>query len=127
MLPIKLQTNDPMKAWEAGLTWVSIQSLVLVIGGFIGRWVRRVTPRAALLGTLAGVSITFISMRPALQMFLTPAIGLLCFAILLVNWFGGVRYFRGLPAGCIALLAGSLIAWGSNLFDLNFGGLSLAG
>ncbi len=110
MLPIKLQTGDPVKAWEAGLTWVAIQSVVLILGGFIGPYVRRVTPRAALLGTLAGVSITFISMRPALDMFLTPAIGLVCFAILLVSWFGGVRYFRGLPAGLVALLAGTVIA-----------------
>lgn len=127
MMPIKLATGDPIKAWEAGLTWVFVQSIVLILGGFVGKWVRKVTPRAALLGTLAGVSITFISMRPALQMFLTPTIGLLCFAILLVNWFGGMRYFRGLPAGCIALAAGTLIAWGSNLFDLNYGGLSLQG
>jgi len=127
MLPIKLATGDPVKAWEAGLTWVFIQSLVLIAGGFVGRWVRKITPRAALLGTLAGVSITFISMRPALQMFLTPAIGLVCFAILLVNWFGGVRFFRGLPAGCVALLVGTVIAWGSNLFGLHYGGLSLEG
>lgn len=127
MLPIKLATNDPIKAWEAGLTWVFIQGLVLIVGGFLGRWVRRVTPRAALLGTLAGVSITFISMRPALQMFLTPAIGLVCFAILLVNWFGGVRYFRGLPAGLVAMAVGTLVAWGSNLFGLNYGGLTLVG
>jgi AGZA family xanthine/uracil permease-like MFS transporter len=127
MLPIKLRTGDPIKAWEAGLTWVCIQSVVLVIGGFIGRWVRKVTPRAALLGTLAGVSITFISMRPALQMFMTPLIGLVCFVILMVNWFGGVRYFRGIPAGLVAIAAGTLIAWGSNLFDLNYGGLSLSG
>ncbi|MBL9208235.1 MAG: hypothetical protein JNN01_24330, partial [Opitutaceae bacterium] len=127
MLPIKLQTGDPVRAWEAGLTWVFIQSIVLVIGGFLGRWVRHVTPRAALLGTLAGVSITFISMRPALQMFLTPAIGLVCFVILLVSWFGGVRYFRGLPAGLVAMAVGTVIAWGSNLVGLNFGGLSLDG
>src|SRR5882672_10977041 len=127
MLPIKLRTGDPVKAWEAGLTWVCIQSVVLVIGGFIGRWVRKVTPRAALLGTLAGVSITFISMRPVLQMFLTPAIGLVCFAILLVSWFGGVKYFRGLPAGLVAMAVGGLIAWGSTLFGLNYGGLSLPG
>ena len=80
-----------------------------------------------LLGTLAGVSITFISMRPALQMYMTPAIGLVCFAILLISWLGGVRYFRGMPAGLIAIAVGTLIAWGSNLFDLNYGGLSLAG
>ncbi|MGC4075359.1 MAG: hypothetical protein QM760_23230 [Nibricoccus sp.] len=125
MLPIKVATGDPIKAWEAGLTWVFIQSLVLIFGGFIGSWVRKVTPRAALLAALTGISITFISMRPAMQMFSTPLIGLVCFAILLVNWFGGVRYFRGLPAGLVALAAGTLIAWGSQLFGFNYGGLSL--
>lgn len=127
MLPIKVATGDPVKAWEAGLTWVFIQSLVLVLGGYIGKWVRKITPRAALLGTLAGVSITYISMRPILQMYLTPTIGIVCFCILLVNWFGGVRYMKGLPAGCVALLVGTLIAWGSTLFGLDYGGLSLDG
>ncbi len=37
MLPISLKTGDPMKGWEAGLTWVFIQSFVLMIGGFCGR------------------------------------------------------------------------------------------
>ena len=63
MLPIAIKTGDPIKGWEAGLTWVFIQSFVLMIGGFIGPIIRKITPRAALLGTLAGVSITFISMR----------------------------------------------------------------
>src|ERR1700761_5196220 len=57
MLPIKLATNDPMQAWEAGLTWVFVQSFVLMVGGFIGPAIRRITPRAALLGSLAGISI----------------------------------------------------------------------
>src|SRR5881394_4608920 len=95
MLPITLKTGDPMKGWEAGLTWVFIQSFVLMIGGFIGPIIRKITPRAALLGTLAGVAISFISMRPALQMFLTPLIGVICFAIIMASWLGGVRYFRG--------------------------------
>src|SRR6058998_171693 len=71
MLPIAQKTGDPMKGWEAGLTWVFIQSFVLMIGGFIAPIIRKITPRAALLGTLAGVAITFISMRPALEMFIT--------------------------------------------------------
>lgn len=37
MLPISLKTGDPIKGWEAGLTWVFIQSFVLMIGGFIAR------------------------------------------------------------------------------------------
>ncbi|ARP99868.1 regulator [Pseudorhodoplanes sinuspersici] len=124
MLPITLKTNDPIKGWEAGLVWVFFQSFILMIGGFIAPYIRRITPRAALLGTLAGVSITFISMRPALEMFMTPQIGLVCFAIILVSWFGGVKYPKGIPAGLIAIAAGMLIAWGSNIFGLNIGGMS---
>ena len=127
MLPIKLKTGDPIKGWEAGLTWVFIQSFVLMAGGFIAPIVRKITPRAALLGTLAGVSVTFIAMSPALQMFLTPVIGIVCFGIILLSWFGGVRYFRGMPAGLIAIAAGTAIAWGSNAFGLNYGGMTVKG
>jgi AGZA family xanthine/uracil permease-like MFS transporter len=124
MLPIASRTSDPVKGWEAGLTWVFIQSFVLMVGGFIGPVIRKITPRAALLGTLAGVSIAFISMRPALEMYMTPVIGVVCFAVILASWFGGVRYFRGMPAGLVAILVGTAIAWGSHLFGFDFGGLS---
>ena len=63
MLPIALATKDPIKGWEAGLTWVFLQSFILMAGGFVAPIIRKITPRAALLGTLAGVSITFIAMR----------------------------------------------------------------
>lgn len=124
MLPITLKTGDPMKGWEAGLTWVFIQSFVLMIGGFIGPFIRKITPRAALLGTLAGVSITFISMKPALEMFMTPVIGLVCFAIILLSWFGGVKYGK-VPAGLVAIAAGTLIAWGSTAVGWDFGGMNV--
>jgi adenine/guanine/hypoxanthine permease len=127
MLPITLRTGDPMKGWSAGLVWVFFQSFILMIGGFIAPVIRKITPRAALLGTLAGVSITFISMRPALEMFMTPQIGLICFAIIIASWFGGVKYPRGIPAGLVAIAAGMVIAWGSNLFGFNLGGLSIKG
>jgi AGZA family xanthine/uracil permease-like MFS transporter len=123
MLPVKLATGDPIKGWQAGLTWVFIQSFVLMAGGFIAPIIRRITPKAALLGALAGVSITFISMKPALEMFLTPTVGIVCFSIILVSWFGGVK-FGGIPAGLVAIAAGTLIAWGSNLFGLHIGGMS---
>jgi adenine/guanine/hypoxanthine permease len=124
MLPITLTTHDPIKGWEAGLTWVFFQSFILMIGGFIAPIVRKITPRAALLGTLAGVSITFISMRPALEMYMTPVIGLACFAVIMVNWFGGYKYPKGIPAGLVAIIVGMIIGWGSNLFGLNYGGLT---
>jgi len=126
MMPIAIRTGDPVRGWEAGLTWVFIQSFVLMVGGFVAPFIRRVTPRAALLGTLAGVSIAFISMRPALEMFMTPVVAIPCFAIILASWFGGVRYFRGTPAGLVAIAVGTLIAWLSTAIGHPFGGMSLA-
>jgi AGZA family xanthine/uracil permease-like MFS transporter len=125
MLPILAKTSDPIQAWEAGLTWVFVQSFVLMAGGFIAPVIRKITPRAALLGSLAGISITFISMRPGLLIFETPLIGMVCLAVILANWFGGVRYYQGVPGGLIAIAAGTIIAWGSNVFGLGYGGLSL--
>jgi AGZA family xanthine/uracil permease-like MFS transporter len=126
MLPIAASTGDPVKGWEAGLTWVFIQSFVLMIGGFVAPVIRKITPRAALLGTLAGVSITFISMRPALQIFMTPVIGIICFAIILASWFGGVRYFRGIPAGLVAIAVGTAIAWGGTAVGYDIAGMNMA-
>ncbi|MDP9151816.1 MAG: regulator, partial [Myxococcota bacterium] len=129
MLPIAAKTGDPVKGWEAGLTWVFVQSFVLMAGGFVAPFIRKLTPRAALLGTLAGVSIAFISMRPALEMFMTPAIAIPCFAIILVSWFGGVRYFRGTPAGLVAIAVGTAIAWistATSATGTGFGGMSVA-
>ncbi len=126
MLPITIKTGDPLKGWSAGLVWVFFQSFILMIGGFVAPYIRRITPRAALLGALAGVSITFISMRPALEMFMTPVIGIVCCAVILVSWFGGFRYPKGIPAGLVAIAVGIVIAWGSTLLGIGYGGMSVS-
>jgi AGZA family xanthine/uracil permease-like MFS transporter len=125
MLPILGTTGDPVKAWEAGLAWVFIQGFILIGGAWIAPLIRRITPRAALLGTLAGVSIAFISMRPAIEIFMTSIIGLTCLAIIMASWFGGVRYPRGLPAGLVAIIVGMVIAWGATALGFpSVGGMS---
>ena len=39
---------------------------------------------------------------------MTPVIGVVCFAIILASWFGGVRYFKGIPAGLVAIAVGTV-------------------
>src|SRR5258706_14910988 len=94
MLPIAGKTGNPIAGWEAGLTWVFVQSFVLMAGGFIAPNIRKITPRPPLLGTLAGVSVVFISMRPALEKFITPVVGLICFTVIFSSRFGGVASFK---------------------------------
>lgn len=127
MMPIKALTGDYVKAWEAGMAWVFLQSFVIAIGGLCGNWVRRIAPRAALLSALAGIALTFIAIRPLTEIYLTPVIGLLCLAVIVLDWFGGYRLAGKAPAGLLVIALGALIAWGSQLFGLNIGGLSVEG
>ncbi len=115
MLPTYLKTKDPMLAWQAGLAWCFIIGVIVLLGAFVGPAIRALTPRAAMLGTLAGISIAFISMRPAFQMWETPWIGLVCFAIVLLAWTANMRMPGGLPGGLVAVIVGSLIGWGAAL------------
>ena len=65
-------------------------------------------------------------MRPALEMFMTPLIGISCFAIILLSWFGGCVIGEFRPALSPSRV-GTVIAWGSTAVGLNYGGLSLKG
>jgi AGZA family xanthine/uracil permease-like MFS transporter len=127
MLPIKIMTGDYVRAWEAGMAWVFIQGIVIIFGGLAGQWIRQITPRAALLSALAGIAITYIAVKPISEIFLTPVIGLVCLAVVLLDWFGGVRIFGRVPAGLAVLVIGAAVAWGSNLVGLNYGGLTVTG
>ena len=111
MLPIYLKTHDPIKAWEAGLAWAFIVGLIILLGAFIGPTVRRLTPRAALLGTLAGISLTFIAMRPASQMWEATWIALPVLVVIIAGFVSGVRLPGNIPIGLAALLLGTAIGW----------------
>ncbi|HET7494055.1 MAG TPA: hypothetical protein VFJ80_01310 [Candidatus Limnocylindrales bacterium] len=112
MLPVVIKTNgDVMKAWEAGLAWAFFIGIVVLIGAFIGPTIRRYTPRAAMLGTLAGISIAFISMSAAFEMWNAAWIALATFAIVLLSWTAGVRLPFGIPGGLAAIIVGTVIGW----------------
>jgi adenine/guanine/hypoxanthine permease len=111
MLPVYLKTNDAKLAWQAGLAWCFIIGVIVLLGAFVGPWIRAHTPRAAMLGTLAGISIAFISMRPAFQMWELPWIAFVSFAIVLIAWTANVRLPGGIPGGLAAVLVGILLGW----------------
>jgi AGZA family xanthine/uracil permease-like MFS transporter len=56
---------------------------------------------------------------------MTPVIGFVCFAIILADWFGGIRYFKHVPGGLVAIAVGTVIAWASSALGLGYGGLGL--
>ncbi|MBI5406887.1 MAG: NCS2 family permease [Nitrospirae bacterium] len=119
MGPVYQETKDPVFAWKIGLVACLFSGIIETLGAFAGGWIRRVTPRAALLSTLAGIAITFISMDFTFQIFAKPAIALIPMAIILFYYMSHVRLPGGLPGGLFAVMIGTAIAWGLRLSGVN--------
>lgn len=116
MLPVYLKTSDAILAWQAGLAWAFIIGVIVLAGIFVGPWIRAHTPRAAMLGTLAGISIAFIALRPAFQMWEVPWIAFISLAIVLISWMANTRLPFGLPGGLVAVIVGMVVGWVAYFF-----------
>jgi adenine/guanine/hypoxanthine permease len=112
MGPVYQETKNPQLAWQAGLFACLLSGMMETLGAFVGDWLRRHTPRAALLSALAGIAITFIAMPFVFQAFATPIIALLPLMLILVNYASGLKMPLGLPGGLVAILIGTALAWG---------------
>ncbi|WP_265596229.1 NCS2 family permease [Verrucomicrobium sp. BvORR106] len=111
MAPVYRQTQDASLAWKAGLLACLVSGLMELVAALFGGWLRQHTPRAALLSTLAGIAITFIAMGFVFQAFANPAIGLLPLLIIILGYAGKVKLPLGLPAGFVAVVIGTVLAW----------------
>jgi AGZA family xanthine/uracil permease-like MFS transporter len=98
-------------AWKVGIVACIGGGVVEFLAAFIGGWIRRVTPRAALLSALAAIGVIFVASPFAFQIFERPLIALVPMFVVFVGYFARVRFPLGLPSGFVAVLLGMLLAW----------------
>ena len=121
MLPVKLaarssgldEASAVQLSWEASLMACLGSGLLEAGGAFVADALRRWLPRAALLSTLAGIALGYISLGFLLQTYAQPVVGLSVLAVILVTYYGGVRL--PLPGGLVAVLLGVALAWATGL------------
>jgi len=109
--PVKLSTGDAELAWKVGMAVTIAIGLTKTALAFTGDWTRRAVPRAALLGSIAGVAILMIAFLPALKVFRDPLVGLVALVVLCLALFGGVRMPFGMPGALAAVVVGAGIFW----------------
>ncbi len=98
-------------SWHAGLIACLGSGLIEFFGAFAAEWIRKVTPRAALLAALAGIGIAFIGMDYVFRAYAYPLIGFTTLGLTLLVYFGKVKFKFGLPGGFVVLATGTLLAW----------------
>lgn len=111
------QSQIWLTAWGVGAAWSFVQGLIMLAGAFVGPLLQKYIPKGALLGSLAGLAITFIAMTPAASVFMNPIVGLTSLAVLMVGWLANKKLPFNIPAGFLAILVGAFLGWSMGLME----------
>ena len=107
--PIYWSTNDAELAWQVGLGAGIIGGVVAGLGALVGPFIKRVTPRAGMLGTLCGIALVFIGVTAMSLVFEMPIVGFVSLTFILWGLVGRFRLPFNVPAGLMALLFGAIV------------------
>ena len=108
MGPVYARTHDAALAWHAGIFASLVSGLVQTAGAFGTDWLRRHTPRAALLCPLAGLALAYLCLGFVFGVFQHPAVALLPMIVLFTMYASRLR----LPGPILGRIPPALVAIG---------------
>ncbi len=111
MAPVYTRTHSGALAWQAGVFASLISGVVQTAGAFCTDWLRRHTPRAALLCPLAGLALAFLCLGFIFGVFDRAAIALLPMLVLFTLYGSHLKLPWRIPPGLVAIgLGAALVA-----------------
>lgn len=115
--PAYMATKDAVLSWKIAMAVVVIMGVVKLFGAWLGPGIRRVVPRAGLLGSIAAIALALIAFLPSLEVFSNPVVGFVSFGVILMTLIAKVRFPFRLPGAFAAVIAGTVVfyllyAWG---------------
>jgi adenine/guanine/hypoxanthine permease len=102
-------------AWRIGLVACVGSGLIEFLGAFVAERVRALTPRAALLASLSGAGLAFLTMNFMFSTFAHPVVGFTTLGLVMLFYFGGMKPRWGIPPALVVLAAGAGLAWATGL------------
>ncbi|MCW0411018.1 hypothetical protein NG831_06005 [Xanthomonas sacchari] len=114
----KQQGLDPQAAalatWHLGMASLVVMGALKTVLSFFGDAVTRALPRAALLGSIAGIAIVLMGFLPLLETLRTPLVGLVVLGLLLYVLIAKGRLPWRLPGVPLALALGTGLYYWAN-------------
>jgi AGZA family xanthine/uracil permease-like MFS transporter len=95
--------------WQVGICTLLVSGLFKLVCALGAGWVRRLFPRAGLLGSLSAVALVLISFIPLLDILHDPIVGLVALSIVLTTLVARVDLPLRIPGALGALIVGSAI------------------
>ena len=104
--------DDPNRiAWQAGLVACFACGVIELAASAVAERIRQLTPRVAMIATLGGIGLSFLSLGFLLESFSRPLVGIVTLGVMFVLYFGRVRFGRGLPGIALAVAIGTGLSW----------------
>ncbi|MFZ5861770.1 MAG: MFS transporter [Nitrospirota bacterium] len=104
--PAYLATKDATLTWRIASAVIVTVGVVKIGGAFIGEAVRRVIPRAGLLGPIAAIALVLIAFFPSLRMMYDPVPAFIALGVILVCLIGRHQFPGRLPGAFAAVVVG---------------------
>jgi AGZA family xanthine/uracil permease-like MFS transporter len=120
---LALEHGDAMLyAWHVSLVVLMMCGVFKMLCAPLGNLVRKLVPRAALLGTLAAIALALIAFMPLQQdIARTPVVGMLALVVILITIVAHRRLPWNFPGALAAVLVGVLIYFGCLAFGETLG------
>lgn len=100
------QTEAARQAWQIGMCSIVASGVFKLCCAPFAAFIRRVVPRAALLGSLAAIALALISFLPFLEVLTRPLVGLVSLGIVLATLTARIPLPGRIPGALAALLIG---------------------
>ncbi len=110
MGPIYERTHSGAAAWQAGVFASLLSGVVQTVGAFCTDWLRRHTPRAALLCPLAGLALAYLCLGFIFGVVEQAAIALVPLLALFALYGSRLRLPWRIPPALLAIGVGAVLA-----------------
>jgi adenine/guanine/hypoxanthine permease len=102
-------------AWFLGITMLLASGIFKLACAPLSGWIRRVVPRAGLLGSLAAIALVLISFLPLLEIAAHPVAGLVALGLMLATLTARWQFPGRIPGALGAVAVGCLLYYGIHL------------
>jgi AGZA family xanthine/uracil permease-like MFS transporter len=108
-------------AWFLGITMILASGIFKLGCAPLSGWIRRVVPRAGLLGSLTAIALVIISFLPLLDIVAQPVAGMVALALILATLTARWHFPRQFPGALGAVAIGCLVYYGMHVAGLGPG------
>jgi len=111
------ETAAAYRTWHIGIWCIVLSGMLKLAVAPATEWVRRIVPRAGLLGSLAAIALVLISFIPLTEILGHPLPGMLALVIVLTSLIAGVPLPGRTPGTLGALIIAGGVYYGMCLVD----------